>query len=121
MPEKLSFAHHHHVLSIPDLGERMRWLEEAARQGWSVAVLRDELRIAHAITTRVDVLNVRVMEETYRLALEAAERRGMDPRVWCIEAIREQAARELPELATAVAESAPPRPRLPAVAAGRSA
>ena len=43
MPEKLSFAHHH-VLSMPDPGERMRWLDEATRQGWSVAVLREELR-----------------------------------------------------------------------------
>ena len=97
MPEKLSFAHHHHVLSMGTPASGCAGsTRPRGKAGASLSCERSS-GVAHAVTTRVDVLNLRVMEETYRLA-RGCRRRRMDPRVWFIEAIREQAVREIQEL-----------------------
>jgi hypothetical protein len=96
---QLSFESHELVAGLPQL-EQDRWLDDAQRQGWD----RRQLQFAFAESmprVPTPALSVRLVEAHYRIAIAAAEKRGMDPKEWVLEAIREKRDREAPELEAA--------------------
>lgn len=99
--EILSFTHHREVASLtPD--EQRAWLDDAISHNWSTRELRDEIaRFRDRDKTPVPSLSVRLAEDYFRIATTAAEKRGMDPKLWVLEAIREKAIRESPGLEVA--------------------
>lgn len=85
--EDLSFSHHAEVAAFePD--EQEAWLADAVRHNWSVRELRDEIQRARDGRKPEPALSVRLVEDYYRIAVAKAERRGMDPKDWLLEAIR---------------------------------
>lgn len=90
----------HELLAGLDTPEQERWLNEVERHDWT----RWQLQFAFAAEMPrqpVAALSIRLVEDYYRIAIEAAERRSMDPREWVLEAIREKRDREAPELEAA--------------------
>lgn len=82
----------HEVVAGLDEAEQERWLDDAARQGWSRQQTHLELGAA---LERVPVpsLTVKAVGELQALCVRAAEHKGMDPREWAMAAL-ERAARE---------------------------
>jgi hypothetical protein len=96
---QLTFDVHELVAGLPE-PEQETWLDEVERQGWK----RQQLQFAFSesiVRVPVLALSVKLVEEHYRIAIAAAERRGMDPKEWVLEAIREKRDREAPELEAA--------------------
>jgi hypothetical protein len=102
---EITFACHQVLASVKDPEERMAWLEDVLRQGWTHRDLRRELQNANLVERRLpDALSVKLVDDHYRLAVAAAESRGMDPKDWLLEQIRIGAERDgiqLPELEAA--------------------
>lgn len=86
--EALTFSHHIEVAPLePD--EQDAWLLDALRHNWSVRELRDEIQRARTgVTAAPPALSLRVADDYYRIAIAKAERRGMEPKEWLLEAIR---------------------------------
>lgn len=98
--EGLSFGHHACVAAYsPD--EQDDWLDDAERQGWTVRELREELQRARGGVVSLPALSLRSVDEHYGIVVSAAEKRGMDPKDWLLEAIREKRDREALELEAA--------------------
>lgn len=93
----LSFGHHRVAAAIVDPEERVGWLEDAEMHGWSVRRLEDEIQTADGKVRAapVSAISYRAVGDLYELATRAAGARGIEPRAWVEEAIREKAAREL--------------------------
>lgn len=98
--EGLSFGHHACVASM-SADEQDDWLDDAERQEWSVRELREEIRRSReGREPQTPALQLRIVDQHYRIALAKAARRGMDPKEWLLEAIREYDG-PLPELEAA--------------------
>lgn len=99
--EGLSFTHHVIVAPLsPD--DQDEWLDDAERQGWSTRELREEIqRAREGGRDAAPGLSFKLVDDHFRIATKAAERRGMDPKTWVLEAIREKALRESPGLVAA--------------------
>lgn len=84
---QLSFEMHELVAPLAE-PDQERWLDDAERQGWKRRQL--QLALGQALE-RVPqpALSLRLVDDHYRIAVAKAERRGMDPKDWLLEAIRE--------------------------------
>lgn len=92
--EILSFTHHREVAALPP-DEQRAWLDDAISHNWSTRELRDEIqRFRDRNREPTAAFSVRLVDDHFRLATTAAERRGIDPKAWVLEAIREKASRE---------------------------
>jgi hypothetical protein len=99
--EILSFSHHREVASLPP-DEQRAWLDDAISHNWSTRELREEIqRFRDRDKSPAPAFSLRLVDEHFRIATSAAERRGMDPKTWVLEAIREKALRESPGLEVA--------------------
>ncbi|SED65852.1 hypothetical protein SAMN05216489_04042 [Streptomyces sp. 3213] len=94
---RLSFQHHAEVASLPP-AERGRWLERAAREGWSRNTLRQQVRqtLSGPDDRRAQEvrLQVSVSSEQERKWVQAAERHGRNLAEWVIICLDRAAARE---------------------------
>lgn len=99
---EVSWSHHQQLASIKDPEERMAWLEDVLRKGWSRAQLRDELARENVVSQRsASALSVRIVQSHYDVAVRAAAIEEMDPKDWVLEQIRIGAERlgvSMPEL-----------------------
>lgn len=83
---QLSFEMHELVAGLEE-PEQERWLDDAERQGWKQRQLH--LALGQALErVKQPALSVKIVDDHYRIALAKAERRGMDPKEWLLEAIR---------------------------------
>lgn len=94
----VSFSHHVVAATIVDPEERIGWLEDAALHKWSARKLVEEIQNAGRgglPPVKQPALPYRAVGELYDLAMRASKARGLEPRDWVEQAIREKAARDL--------------------------
>lgn len=90
---EVSWMHHRVLAAVVDEQERMVWLEDVLRQGWSKRQLEEELALASQRVARPSVLTLRP-EGDLRIRVEAnAAAVGMAPREYALIAL-EEALRE---------------------------
>lgn len=90
---QLTFEMHELVASLEE-HEQERWLDEVERQGWK----RRQLQLALGDASErqpVAALSVRAVGPVYALCVQAAERRGMEPKQWALDVLERAARAEL--------------------------
>lgn len=96
--EGLSWSHHRACAGIKDEQERMAWLEDALRQGWSSNKLEQELAAVSEEEHKPRQLSLRAVGELYDLANQEATSHGLDPAEWLEKGIRYLAEHGSPHL-----------------------
>lgn len=91
--EQLSFTHHQLVARFePD--EQARWLDDAARHGWTTRELEQAIAETRSGSVKAPALTIRAVGELRELCAAAALAEGIDPAEWAA-GVLERAARRV--------------------------